>query len=223
MIYFIVISIVVLLGALLFLASYDMSLGVYVKSVCRIDGSDGGVVITFDDGPDPETTPEVLDVLKSRGAKAVFFLVGDRAEQNPDIVRRIVAEGHRIGIHTMHHGVGFTMSRTSVVESDLAECRALLKDITDIDTLIFRPPFGVTNPHIGAAVRRLGLTSVGWSIRSYDTRLADARERVAARIASQLEAGAIVLMHDNRAGAGELLGLVLDEIERRGFTTTTDI
>ena len=100
-----ILAIILIISALTFMfyASYNVGSGVYVKAVCRIPTDQKQVALTFDDGIDRVQTPLVLDVLQRHHIKATFFLVGERAQAHPDIVRRMVAEGHTIGIHTWQH------------------------------------------------------------------------------------------------------------------------
>ena len=98
-----VIILALALTAFLVWACADISSGVWLKTRCHVESDDKTVYLTFDDGPVSGTTPKVLDVLKTRNARATFFLIGKNVPDNQDIVRRIIAEGHRIGIHSYSH------------------------------------------------------------------------------------------------------------------------
>ncbi|MGN0186563.1 MAG: polysaccharide deacetylase family protein [Paludibacteraceae bacterium] len=195
--------------AFLFYASYSIGSGVYVKALCRVATDKKQIALTFDDGVDGTQTPLVLDVLRRHNVKATFFLVGERAQAHPDIVRRMIAEGHTIGIHTWRHQNTFPFGSTDTIMADLQRTCDLLEQITGQRIILFRPPFGVTNPPIGRAVRRLGLVSVGWNIRSYDTDSKKTRADIVQRIERRLQPGAIVLLHDNRADSEALLEKIL--------------
>lgn len=205
----------------LFYCSYQIRLGAYVRCLCRNRAAGHTVALTFDDGPDPELTPRVLDVLRQHGVRATFFLIGSKAERHPDIVRRIVAEGHEIGVHTWRHAPGFPMQGSRAMAEDILRCRALLKEITGVETDLFRPPFGVTNPMVARAVKRTRSRCAGWSIRSLDTLRRRSREAVAHRIRRRLGDGKVILLHDDRAGAERLVALVLRDLERLGYGTAT--
>lgn len=208
-------------GFALFYCSYQIRLGAYVRCLCRNRAAGAVVALTFDDGPDPEWTPRVLDVLHEHGVRATFFLVGGKAGQYPEIVRRIVAEGHDIGIHTWEHSPGFPIQGSGTMAADILRCRASLKDISGVETDLFRPPFGVTNPMVACAVKRTESRCVGWSIRSLDTLGHRSREAVARRIRRRLGNGKVLLLHDDRPGADRLLAQVLRDLERYGYRTAT--
>lgn len=208
-------------SAFMFYASYNIGSGVYVKAICRIPTDKKEVVLTFDDGVDARQTPLVLDVLRRNNAKACFFVIGEKAAENPDLVRRIVAEGHRIGIHTMRHQGTFPFGSSHQITADLRDTRELLENICGTKIDLFRPPFGVTNPHIGMAVRRLGLKTIGWSIRSYDTDKRRSRTDVAQRIERHLHKGAIILLHDDRTASDLLLEKIFEILNRHEYKVTT--
>ncbi len=213
----IIIAILLLIFALLFAASYSLRLGVYVRAVCRLATDERAVALTFDDGCDAVQTPKILEILRRNNIHATFFLIGDKAAQNPDLVRQIVADGHRIGLHTMHHRGTFPLMSTQRVMDELRTERELLEQLSGQRIDLFRPPFGVTNPHIGLAVRRLGLKTIGWSIRSYDTNSRTPREKVVRRIERQLHAGAIILLHDDRPESDQLLEMTIEMLKNNDY------
>ncbi len=216
----VLISIVVVLLALLVYGSFSISRSFYLRSLCRNRRAEGCVAITFDDGVDPEITPLVLDILKARGAKATFFVIGSKAESHPELVRRVVAEGHQVGNHTFSHKGTFPLQSRKAMVEEIDRTTKVLERSAGVEVKLFRPPFGVTNPTIGYSVRRLGLISVGWSIRSLDT-MGHSLDRVRARVARQLKSGKVILLHDNRVGAPALLGLILDDLDARGLRSVT--
>lgn len=209
-------AVIIAAGFVLFYCSYQIRLGAYVRTLCRNRAAGRVVALTFDDGPDPEMTPRVLDLLRERGVRATFFLVGAKAERHPELVRRIAAEGHDTGIHTWEHAAGFPMRSSWAMTADILRCRESLRQIAGVETHLFRPPFGVTNPMIGGMVRRMGYTVIGWSIRSLDT-LAGPRGKVVERIRRQLHDGAVILLHDNRTGSPQLAELVLRMLAQEGY------
>lgn len=212
---------ILLIFTLLFLASYSLRLSIYVRAVCRLKTDKRAVALTFDDGCDALQTPKILDILRKNGVHATFFLIGEKAAQCPDVVRRMVAEGHRVGIHTMRHESTFPLKSTRKVMADLRATRELLEQICGEKIDLFRPPFGVTNPHIGLAVRRLGLKTIGWSIRSYDTNARRTRSEVVQRIERRLHSGAIILLHDDRHESDLLLTKLLEMLERHEYEIVT--
>ena len=155
-----------------------------------------GFVLTFDDGPDPASTPRVLDALDSAGAKATFFVIARKAEAHPELVNEIVARGHAIGLHSYANDRLFSMRSSRYVHSDLARGLAVLESITGKRPALFRPPIGHTNPIIARVSEELGLSIVGWSVSALDGTSGASVDRVVARVSSRLHDGAIVLMHD---------------------------
>lgn len=219
MLWIVLIIIVLAVTAFLVWACATISSGVWLKAECR--GRSGRVYLTFDDGPEPGRTEEILDILASRGAKAVFFLIGSRVGGNEALVRRMLAEGHRAGIHSWSHSWDFPLMSVSGMTDDLSRSRRVLEDIAGEPVRLFRPPFGVVNPTVAKAVRRLGLRTIGWSIRTFDTSLLGKEggmERILDKIDRNLEDGAIILLHDRLEGSGELLKGILDLIRRRGYS-----
>ncbi len=179
------------------------------------------MALTFDDGPDEEMTPKVLAILKQYNIKATFFMIGSKVIQQPHIVREIVAEGHSIGNHTYSHKGVFPLSGAKEVEIELRRCSSVIADITGEQPKLFRPPFGVTNPIIGRVVRKLGLNSIGWSIRSLDTVSRRSRENVCNGIIKRLHPGAVILLHDRCDDADILLQMLIPQIIEKGYRFTT--
>ncbi len=153
------------------------------------------IALTFDDGPDADITPRVLDVLDAAGARATFFCVAQRARVHPVLVREIVARGHAVENHSFAHSplLGFYSVKRLV--RDIGAAQDALADITGAPPRFFRAPFGIRTPLTEPALAQLGLTCVAWNVRSFDSVDRDAA-RVAARIARKLAPGAIVLLHD---------------------------
>lgn len=215
-----VIAILLLLALTLFMvwASADVGSNIYLKAVCKGSDHQRVVALTFDDGPDKNMTPKVLDVLKQHNIKATFFLVGAKVDNNPDIVRRMVEEGHIVANHTYSHSELFPLSNGQKVVQELQMCSNSIKRAVGLSPKLFRPPFGVTNPIIGKAVRALGLKTVGWSVRSLDTATDKSREDICRRVVKRLHSGAIILLHDRCDMADELLESVIQAIERSNYT-----
>ncbi len=216
----IIISVVAVLAFLVW-ASADVGSNVYVRSYCRGSKEIPAVALTFDDGPHPVMTAKVLDVLGKHGVKATFFLVGENVGKYPELVRRMVREGHVICSHSYGHGFGFTYSSVAEVQDELEKCRAAIGNASGKRPLLFRPPFGVTNPNIGKAVRRTGMKCVGWSVRSLDTVEKTPREDIVRRVMKKLHNGAVVLLHDRCDGADIMLDELIRQMEGRGYGFVT--
>lgn len=217
---FIIAAAVLLVAVLVVRGSASVRASWYLRMRCRARGAGRRVALTFDDGPDPQRTPAVLDLLARQGVRATFFVVGARAEAHPELVRRMAAEGHVVGNHSYTHSWRFPLRSLGRTMEELRRTGEVLHRITGRQPRLFRPPFGVTNPTIARAVRRLGLDPVGWSIRSLDT-MGRSPERVAARILRRLHPGAVILLHDRCAGSERLVGLLVEGLRSRGLEPVT--
>ncbi|WP_394835110.1 polysaccharide deacetylase family protein [Pendulispora rubella] len=175
---------------------FVLRLRAYVDAI--IDGPPGarGVVLTFDDGPDPDWTPRVLDMLERSNAVATFFVIGKKAEQHPQLVREILARGHSVGLHSYAHDRLFSLRSERHVRDDLAHSMQVLADILGESPMLFRPPIGHTNPIIARVADAMDLTVVGWSVSGHDGLARADAEQVVRRIRRGLRDGAIVLLHD---------------------------
>lgn len=163
------------------------------------------VALTIDDGPDPEVTPRVLDLLDAAQAKASFFCIGRIAQQHPALCRAIVERGHRVENHGFAHSNAFSLFGPGAMRRDIARAQATLSDITGQAPQFFRATAGLRNPFLDPVLHGLGLRLATWTRRAYDTRTGDP-ERVYQRLAQRLGAGDIVLMHDGhcaRTPSGE--------------------
>jgi peptidoglycan/xylan/chitin deacetylase (PgdA/CDA1 family) len=125
------------------------------------------IALTFDDGPNDAATPELLEVLARHGVRATFFMVGDFVKLRPEIARQVAAAGHLLGNHTMSHPK-LSVQPAARVRQELADCNAVLEDITGAAVHCFRPPFGARRPMVLRAARELGLTPVMWNVTGYD-------------------------------------------------------
>lgn len=202
-------------------ASADIGSGIYLKSFCRKSTTEKILSLTFDDGPDEIMTPKVLDVLKQYNIKATFFLIGEKVLQHPQIVERIISEGHIVGNHTHSHKTTFPLSCAKMVDEELQNCSNAIAEVSSRQPKLFRPPFGVTNPIIGCIVRQKGLDSVGWSIRSLDTISRRSREEVCLGVVKQLHPGAVILLHDRCNDADILLRMLIPKIIEKKYKFTT--
>ena len=180
-----------------------ISSGYHLNAICHGDRSKKAVAITFDDGPHL-VTPSVLDILKKFNAKAAFFCIGKNIEQHPDIMNRIVAEGHTVGNHSYSHTRGFDFYQKERVIEELKKTDVLLQKFTGFENKLFRPPYGVTNPSIRRAIKETGHKVIGWNIRSLDTVITD-RNALVKRIKKRISPGGIVLLHDTSPHSAEAL------------------
>lgn len=216
--YWIIIILVIALTIFLVWASADVGSNIYLKAVCKGDSKERAIALTFDDGPDEEMTPRVLDVLKQYNIKATFFLIGDKVDKHPEIVQRIVDEGHIVANHTYSHSGLFPLSSGAKVKQELLQCNESIKNAVGLRPLLFRPPFGVTNPIIGRVVNALGLKTIGWSVRSLDTMSGKTRDAICRKVEAKLHPGAIILLHDRCAKADELLESIIHSALQNNYS-----
>lgn len=203
-----------------------------MRAFCREKTDRKVVYLTFDDGPHPPETERVLDVLRERGAKATFFLIGSKVSGNEAVLRRMLEEGHALGLHTYNHAGTFPLLSFDKMLADVNEGKRAVESVTGKKISLFRPPFGVTNPTIAKVVRTLGLQTVGWDVRSFDTMFCKSSEHsckqsgydwyvpVVERIMKQVRPGSVILLHDRLDGASELLALLLDSLAASGYDFT---
>lgn len=154
------------------------------------------VALTFDDGPDPEVTPRILDALAKYDARATFFVIGRSVEAHPELARAIVAAGHELANHSWRHSRLQNFFAVDEQEREIERGEAAIAACTgDRTPPLYRPPLGTKSPPLARAATRKRLTLVTWSLHSHDTRIADA-DQIARRVLRKLRPGDIVLMHD---------------------------
>ncbi len=209
-----------LLIAFLIYASFSISSGIYVRAFCRKHTKAKLIALTFDDGPHPVYTPQVLDVLKQYNVKATFFVIGERITGNEDIVKRTHAEGHLVGNHSFTHKKTFPLFGKTKLFFDMYQCDSAIARTTAQCAKWFRPPFGVTNPNVAKAVKMLKYKVAGWSIRSLDTVISN-KDKVMKRVVSRLHPGAIILMHDHLPDAPYILKQVMQQAMEKGYRFVT--
>ncbi len=184
------------------------------------------LALTFDDGPDPHTTPKVLDLLAETGHRATFFLIGRRAEQHPELVQRIVDEGHEIANHSWSHPFWFCVYPPHMLRREIERCSAVLEQYQQVRW--FRAPAGLRNALLAPLLAARGLRLASWTRRGFDTARGDPG-RVHGDLVRDLEAGDILLLHDAGAAetdsgssvALEVLPRLLDDLEQRGLRSVT--
>jgi len=160
----------------------------------------GEVAITIDDGPDPEVTPRVLDLLDRSGVKATFFCIADKVARHPWLAREIVARGHDLQNHSFAHRHTFAFLGPNGYAAELSQAQQTIEAITGHRPRFFRAPAGVRNCFLDPVMRQSGLTLVSWTRRGFDTRRALPRQ-VLRRLTQRLAAGDILLLHDGNAGS----------------------
>jgi len=163
----------------------------------QLMGKEKIVALTFDDGPHPIYTPQILDILDQYQAKATFFMIGNRMEQYPDIVRDVSARGHLIANHTYTHPYNLRTLSPEKLKWEVDQCQQNMQTIAGQNTYLFRPPRGILNQEIIKIVQDKGYTIVLWGICTFN-RKAPTPEMMANRVIKQAHPGQIVLLHDGR-------------------------
>ena len=203
-------------------------LGPNVSRLPAAASARGAVALTLDDGPDPEVTPRVLDVLDAAQARATFFCIAQRAQAAPALVREIMRRGHSVQNHSQRHAHDFALLGPRRLAREIGAAQQALAEITGDWPHCFRAPAGLRNPMLDPVLHRQGLHLVSWTRRGFDTR-AQAPAKVLARLQRGLAAGSILLLHDGHAGhtpQGQPLVLavlpaLLQQLRERGLHTET--
>jgi len=181
----------------------------------------GQIALTFDDGPSTEITPRILDLLKKYNVTGTFFVLGHCARRHPELLRRIIAEGHTIGIHSDRHKA-MLLPSAGVLSNRIEECRAAIRDAIgdNVPISLFRPPYGYRNAITHSAAKRSGVKVVMWSVDSMDYMLRPA-SYIANKVLRQVRPGDVILMHDagRNIMSADALELILQGMTRLGYTS----
>ena len=184
----------------------------------------GEIALTFDDGPNPQVTPALLDLLDSANAKASFFCIGAQARRHPALVREIIARGHDLENHTQHHPHHFSLLGPRGIEREIVDAQHTLADIGGRVPRFFRAVAGLRNVFLEPVLARHDLTLTTWSHRAFDTRYNDPAAALT-RLARKRSAGDILLLHDGHPAttpAGqplvlEILPTLLAQLQAAGL------
>jgi peptidoglycan-N-acetylglucosamine deacetylase len=156
---------------------------------------EGGVALTFDDGPHPEGTPAVLELLDRAGIRATFFMVGEQVERRPSLAAEVQSAGHLIALHAYRHRLQLRMT-AGQLEADIERGLQALADATGKTPTLHRPPYGIYSPAGLIAARNHQLVPLLWSRWGRDWRKYTSPERIARRAAGQVRGGDVILLHD---------------------------
>lgn len=179
------------------------------------------VALTFDDGPHPVNTPRLLDMLKERGIKATFFLIGRSVGAHPEIVRRIVAEGHEVANHTWDHKMLRAMGPEKINE-ELQKTTDAIVAACGIAPTVYRPPFGAINSKQQKAImEKFHYPSIVWEVDTNDWKAPRSIAKVHDTILKDAHAGSIILCHDIHSETVDAMPSTLDEMKAKGFLFMT--
>ncbi len=196
-----------------------LKLNFFVKAACRGDSTAKRVALTFDDGPDPAATPRLLEVLRSHQIKAAFFPIGTKARDYSEMIKRIDREGHTLGNHSFRHVWWTNFLVSEALDREIRMAQEAIEDVIGKVPAYFRPPIGLTNPHLPRALRKHGLSVVGWDVRPFDT--AADTEKVIKRVLKKIRNGSIIALHDAGRSPADLARLtdeLVTKIKEREYT-----
>ena len=169
---------------------------IFNNLVWDIPNSDKKIYLTFDDGPIPEVTEWVLDLLKTEEIKATFFCIGDNIQKYPEVYKRILSEGHQTGNHTFNHLNGWKTQTNNYIDNfKLCETEHLKRNTEH--SFLFRPPYGKIKPSQSKIIRKLGYKIIMWDVLSYDFDQSITAENCLQNVISNTEQGSIIVFHDS--------------------------
>jgi peptidoglycan/xylan/chitin deacetylase (PgdA/CDA1 family) len=190
----------------------------------------GAAALTFDDGPHPEGTPAILEVLASAGVGATFFLIGEQVERRPQLAARILAAGHLVALHGYRHRLQLRLG-AAAIRGDLERGAAVVEDAIGQPIRWHRPPYGIYSPSGLDAVHAKGLTPLLWSRWGKDWRRFTTPSRIVARATREVSDGDVILLHDadfysargSHRRTAEALPDIIAALKRRGLDTVLPV
>lgn len=188
----------------------------HVKATDRVLKGKMLAALTFDDGPSPETTPKLLDILQQKDVPATFFMLGNQAATYPDIVKRAVKEAHEVASHTMYHQ-NLIRITTDAAVSDINESKATFKKLLGHDPIYTRPPYGNINDTVRTTV---GTPMILWSVDTEDWKSKNV-DSIIATTMREIHDGAIILMHDIYPTTLDAVPILIDTLRKNGYELAT--
>jgi len=176
--------------------------------------------MTFDDGPHPKLTPKLLDLLKERGIKATFFVIGKNVAEFPDVAKRIVDEGHEIANHSWTHPQLTKLSAAGFA-SEISQTNDAIQQATGIRPVVMRPPYGAINANLTKRLNEeYGLSVILWSVDPLDWKIRKS-DHVSSHIIKNAAPGGIILAHDIHASTVDAMPETLDALLAKGYKFVT--
>lgn len=209
-----VIGLGLLVAGAIALGNFWAPSGIFGRPLLRGPSSRPLVALTFDDGPDPASTPLVLAALRKHGARATFFVIGERVERHPELARQLAAEGHQVENHSLHHSWATPFLPRRRLADELVRTQQLIEEACGRAPRWFRPPIGILSPPVAAAAQRVGLLLCGWSRKGRDGLGSTGADEALGRLRPGIEPGAILLLHDaaERGGRTPVAAAVLEKL-----------
>jgi polysaccharide deacetylase family sporulation protein PdaB len=177
------------------------------------------IALTFDDGPNPKTTPRVLNILEEQKVRATFFLIGQQAQRHPEVVKLIRQAGHQLGNHTYSH-IKLNGVPSETIKQELEKTREILREITGETPVLFRPPWGFFDPRSLAQIAQCKFNVVLWSVDSRDWSRAGAGA-IKGNIFAKVQNGSIILCHDDHDQLVEALPDIIKGLKEEGYQFIT--
>ena len=196
-----------------------LKLNFFVKATCRGDSTAKRVALTFDDGPDPVATRNLLEVLRHHQIKVAFFPIGTKSRDYPEIIKQIDQEGHILGNHSFRHAWWTNFLISGALDREMRMAQEAIEAVVGKVPAYFRPPMGLTNPHLRRALKKNGLSVVGWDVRPFDTTAST--EKVIKRVLKKIRNGSIIVLHDTGRIPADLVRLtdeLVTKIKERKYT-----
>ena len=187
--------------------------------IWEIPNSNNTIYLTFDDGPIPEVTEWVLDILKEENIKATFFCIGDNIQKHPTIYQRILNEGHKTGNHTFNHLNGWSTKTKNYIEN-FKLCETEHLKLNSEHFLLFRPPYGKMTLSQSKKIQKLGYKIIMWDVLSYDFKASITAEKCKENVLKNTTAGSIIVFHDSikaEKTLRKILPEVIQELKNKGF------
>lgn len=201
---------------ILFYGCYYIGSNFFIQVVCSAETDKKIIAITFDDGPDSVSTPQILNILQKHHVPAAFFCVGNRIAGKGTVLKQIHEQGHIIGNHSFSHHFWFDLFSSAKMLDDMTLMDQAMKQATGLTPLLFRPPYGVINPHLKKAIIKGGYVPIGWSVRSMDTVINDP-QKLLNKVVSRLNPGAVFLFHDTGTATISVLPLFIEQAKAQGY------
>ncbi len=188
----------------------------HVDNPAQVAKEEKYVALTFDDGPRPETTGKILDILKANNSVGTFFVLGQMAEKSPDMLKQISAQGSEIGNHSFSH-VKLTTVSDNRFEQEISKTNKIIETATGKKPVLLRPPYGAYNQHL-KDLSDTPLVLWGIDTEDWDHKNAD---RTVARVLDKVKNGSVVLMHDIYSQTADAVAILVPELIRRGYKLVT--
>lgn len=195
---------------------------IFPKYIWDIKNVDNKIYLTFDDGPIPEITEWILDILNKYEVKATFFCIGDNIEKHPEVFQKVIKNGHSIGNHTFNHLKGWNFSTEEYIENTLQCEKAITSnsEIVNLKSKIFRPPYGKIKPSQSNILRKLGYKIIMWDVLSVDYDKKISPEQCLENIIQNTVSGSIIACHDSLKAFKNLeyaLPKAIEYLKNKGF------